>query len=92
MVGPDFETLVFDIMKDRPVSAETISVITGFHTNYVLMKLRRMEKWGLVEPVTKKEVMMWAPPRKSGLRSGNRFPAEGGQGLVPADRGKALPR
>ncbi len=61
----DFETMILDIIKDRPASAETISVITGLPTNYVLMKLRRMEKWKLIEPVTKREVIFWAVPRDS---------------------------
>ena len=55
-----FELLVADILKGRPASAETISVITGLPSNYVLMKLRRLEKWGIVKPITKKEVIIWA--------------------------------
>ncbi len=61
----EFEIMVMDIMKDRPVSAETISVITGLRTNYIIMKLRRMQKWGIVKPITKKEVIMWGLPGKS---------------------------
>ena len=56
----DFEKMILDIIKDRPASAETISVILSIPTNSVLMKLRKMEKWNLVRPVTKKEVIMWS--------------------------------
>ena len=56
----EFEEMVVDILKVRPASSETISTITGLPSNYVLMKLRRMEKWKIVKPITKKEVMIWA--------------------------------
>jgi len=56
----DFESVIMDLLKDRPASAETISVITGLPTNYILTKLRRMEKWGYVFVTTKKEVLMWS--------------------------------
>jgi len=59
----DFEDMVMDIIKDRPASAETISVITGKPTNYVLMMLYRMKKFKIIEPVTKKEVIIWGWPR-----------------------------
>jgi len=61
----EFEDVILDILKERPASAETISVITGMPTNYVLMKLQRMRRWGFVEKVTKKEVIMWGVPRSS---------------------------
>lgn len=63
MPNDDFEIMVLDIIKDRPASAETISVITGLPTNYILMKLQKMKKWKLIEPVTKREVIFWAIPR-----------------------------
>jgi predicted transcriptional regulator len=55
-----FEIMVADILRERPASAETISVITGLPTNHVLMKLRRLENWKIVKPITKKEVIIWA--------------------------------
>jgi hypothetical protein len=55
----DIETMILNIIKTRPCSAETISTITECPSNYVLMKLRRMEKWKIIKPITKKEVMIW---------------------------------
>lgn len=60
----DFEMTTIEILKKRPASAETISAMTGYPINSVLMKLRRLESWGVVKPVTKKKMMIW------GLASG----------------------
>ncbi|NIO23004.1 MAG: hypothetical protein GTN38_03190 [Candidatus Aenigmarchaeota archaeon] len=56
----DFEKMLRDILKERPVSVDTISAITGYPSNYIIMKLRRLQKWNEVKPVTKKEVTFWA--------------------------------
>jgi hypothetical protein len=87
----DFEAMALNIIKDRPASAETISVILGLPTNYVLMNLNRMKKWGLIEQVTKKEVMIWSTPRRSGLMAGRYLSGKAGPGLVPAGRAKVSP-
>lgn len=68
----DFEIMVIDIIRDRPASAETISRITGLPTNYVLMKLNKMKKWKEIEPVTKKECIIWGIPRVNCVKTGKR--------------------
>ena len=60
----DLEISIHNILKTRPVSCETISYITGYPTNKILMKLRRMEKWKQVKQTTKKEVIFWDLPKQ----------------------------
>ena len=55
----ELEITITDILKGRPASAETISVITGLPSNLILMKLRKLEKWKVVKPITKKEMIIW---------------------------------
>jgi hypothetical protein len=56
----DFEKMILGIIQDRPASAEGISLVTSIPTNTILMKLRKMEKWNLVKPVTRVNVIMWS--------------------------------
>lgn len=58
----DFELATIEILKRKPASAETISALTGYPTNSVLMKLRRLESWGVVKPITKKKMIIWGLP------------------------------
>jgi len=55
----DLEVSIIDILKERPASSETISNITGLPTNAILMKLRRMENWGILKPVTRRKMIIW---------------------------------
>ncbi|MCX6818187.1 MAG: hypothetical protein NTU57_05015 [Candidatus Aenigmarchaeota archaeon] len=56
----DLESSIIDILRKRPASAETISHITGLPSNSIGMKLRRMEKWRIIRPITKREMLIWS--------------------------------
>ena len=64
----EFEAKVVGILGKRPASSETISFLTGLNSNEVLMKLRRLEKWGLVKPITKKEMIIWKACKGEGSK------------------------
>ena len=64
MTTIEFENTILGILEDNSVTAETISIITGMPVNYVLNKLNKMEKWRMVERVTRKPMVVWGLPRK----------------------------
>lgn len=55
----EFEARVVEILSKRNVSSDTISFETGLNSNEVLVKLRRLEKWKIVKPLTKKNMIIW---------------------------------
>ena len=63
-----FENTILDIINNQSVTAETISVITGMPMNYILNKLNKLEKWGVIERVTTKQMIIWGLPRKNQKR------------------------
>ena len=60
---PQIEDEMMSIIRDQPVTAETISVITGLPVNYVLNKLYKLEKYKVVERVTTRSMIVWGMPR-----------------------------
>ena len=59
----NIEDLIYEILIERPASSETISVITHLPSNLIINKLKKMQKWGKIEPVTKKTVQIWGAKR-----------------------------
>ena len=59
----ELENIILDVSKRKPVTAGTVSAITGLPTNLVLMKMYMLEGYGLIERVTKKTVIFWGMPR-----------------------------
>lgn len=56
--GSDIEDKIL-LAMDRPMCASTLSVLLDIPMNKLLHHLRRMQKWGVIKPVTQKKVIFW---------------------------------
>lgn len=57
---------ILNIIRKRPCSSETISMITGLSPQTVCNELERLSKWGEIQRITKKELIIWGLKRGGG--------------------------
>jgi len=55
----DLETQLKEILSRRPCTVDTLAYITDRTSCSILVKLRRLQSWGLCKPITKREYLVW---------------------------------
>ena len=55
----DLETKIKTILSYRPCSIDTLSILTKSNSRDIIHKMRQLERWKIVKPVTKKYMIMW---------------------------------
>lgn len=59
LINTDPDRLILDLLRERPLSIDSLCLVTGMTRQSVKMKLYKLQKWGLVTPATRKQAFYW---------------------------------
>jgi predicted transcriptional regulator len=68
-VTESLEDKVLFLLAQKPMSVDTISVLLDIPSYRICQEMTRLKKWGMVMPLTAKNVVFWSTKKGSEVKS-----------------------